>query len=87
MVKKSVSMEKMVRILVTNIEDIKTYLDELFFIADDDDDEDGDEEGVDEEDDGDDGEEAEEEDEDDLGLESVYKENLDVSWYEKIIKF
>ncbi|XP_065226685.1 acidic leucine-rich nuclear phosphoprotein 32 family member A-like [Planococcus citri] len=44
---------------------------------DDDDDEDGDEEGADEEDDGDDGEEAEEEDEDDLGLESVYKENLD----------
>lgn len=48
------------------------------FLVDDDDD-DGDEEGVDEEDDGDDGEEAEE-DEDEIGLESVYKDNLDVSF-------
>lgn len=43
-----------------------------------DDDEDGDEEAGDEEEDGE-GEEADEEDEDDLGLETVYKDNLDVS--------
>lgn len=43
-----------------------------------DDEDDGDEDGGDDDDEGED-EEAEEEDVDDLGLETVYKDNLDVS--------
>lgn len=43
-----------------------------------DEDEDGDEEAADEEDEGEEGDDGEEEDEDDLGLEAVYKDNLDV---------
>lgn len=44
---------------------------------DEDEDEDGDEEAADEEDEGEEGDDGEEEDEDDLGLEAVYKDNLD----------
>lgn len=51
----------------------------------DDEDEDADEDGGDDDDEGED-EEAEEEDEDDIGLETVYKDNLDVSYFLQLFR-